>query len=129
MRIYKEFLFDAAHFLPYAADGHPNRRMHGHSFRAVVWLEGKPAAETGLVRHFEDVERELMRVREKLDHRLLNEIEGLEFPTLERIAMWIWDELKTPLPEIARIEIHRASCNEGCVYDGPQAEKNEGRPA
>ena len=99
MRIYKEFFFDAAHFLPYAADGHPNRRMHGHSFRVVVWLAGKPAAETGLVRHFEDVEREVMAVRERLDRAL-----------------------EKPLPEIARVEVHRASCREGCVYDGPDSE-------
>ncbi len=123
MRIYKEFFFDAAHFLPYAAADHPNRRMHGHSFRVVVWLEGAPAPETGLVRHFEDVERELLRVRDKLDHRLLNEIDGLELPTLERIAAWVWRELEAPLPEVARIEIHRESCREGCVYDGPQTEE------
>ncbi|PKQ09876.1 MAG: 6-carboxytetrahydropterin synthase QueD [Alphaproteobacteria bacterium HGW-Alphaproteobacteria-12] len=122
MKIYKEFFFDAAHFLPYAEDGHPNRRMHGHSFRTVVWLKGKPAAQTGLVRHFEDVEGALSSAREKLDHHLLNEIEGLEFPTLERIATWIWHELATTLPEIMRVEVHRASCREGCVYDGPENE-------
>jgi len=122
MRIYKEFFFDAAHFLPYAEEDHPNRRMHGHSFRVVVWLSGKPDVSTGLVRHFEDLEREVMAVREKLDHHLLNEIEGLELPTLEHIAVWIWHELAAPLPEIARVEIHRASCREDCVYDGPEAE-------
>ncbi|WP_339828753.1 6-carboxytetrahydropterin synthase [uncultured Parvibaculum sp.] len=121
-RIYKEFHFDAAHFLPYAEEGHPNRRMHGHSFRVVVWLKGKPAPETGLVRHFEDLEREVMAVREKLDHHLLNEVAGLELPTLERIAAWIWHELAAPLPEIACVEVHRGSCREGCVYDGPQDE-------
>ena len=120
MRIYKEFMFDAAHYLPYAEEGHPNRRMHGHSFRVVVWLEGRPDPATGLVRHFEDVERELTKVRGELDHHLLNEIEGLEFPTLEKISAWIWEKLKGPLPEVSRIEIHRASCNEGCVYDGPE---------
>lgn len=121
MKIYKEFFFDAAHFLPYAEEGHPNRRMHGHSFRVVVWLSGKPAPDTGLVRHFEDVEREVMAVREKLDHHLLNEISGLELPTLEHIAIWIWKALSGPLPEITRVEVHRASCREGCVYDGPVA--------
>ena len=122
MKIYKEFFFDAAHFLPYAEEGHPNRRMHGHSFRVVVWLSGRPSPDTGLVRHFEDVEREVMAVRERLDHHLLNEIAGLELPTLEHIAAWIWKALAGPLPEIARVEVHRASCREGCVYDGPEAE-------
>lgn len=120
MRIYKEFRFDAAHFLPTAPEGHPNRRVHGHSFRAIVWLDGQVSEETGLLRHFEDIESSLGVLRDKLDHRMLNEIEGLENPTLERIAIWMWRELATPLPELARIEIHRASCNEGCVYDGPE---------
>ncbi|MDE1174244.1 MAG: 6-carboxytetrahydropterin synthase [Parvibaculaceae bacterium] len=121
MRIYKEFYFDAAHFLPDAPDGHPNRRMHGHSFRVVIWLEGRPNPATGILRHFEDFERALMAVREELDHHMLNDIEGLEKPTLEHIAVWIWERLKTPLPEIAQVEIHRASCREGCVYTGPEA--------
>jgi 6-pyruvoyltetrahydropterin/6-carboxytetrahydropterin synthase len=120
MRIYKEFHFDAAHYLPTAPEGHPNRRVHGHSFRAIVWLKGSVSEETGLLRHFEEVERALSLLRDKLDHRMLNEIEGLENPTLERIAIWMWRELAAPLPELARIEIHRASCNEGCVYDGPE---------
>lgn len=120
MRIYKEFMFDAAHFLPYAEKGHPNRRMHGHSFRVVVWLNGQPSPETGLVRHFEDVEREVMKTRAKLDHHLLNEIDGLSLPTLEHIAAWIWRDLQGPLPEISRVEVHRTSCHEGCIYDGPE---------
>lgn len=119
MRIYKDFNFDAAHYLPGAPEGHPNRRMHGHSFRVRVWLDGAVSPVTGLVRHFEDFQRALETLRDRLDHHMLNEIEGLENPTLEHIAVWLWDNLKTPLPELARVEIHRASCNEGCVYDGP----------
>jgi 6-pyruvoyltetrahydropterin/6-carboxytetrahydropterin synthase len=119
MRIYKDFLFDAAHFLPGAPEGHPNRRVHGHSFRVRVWLDGAVSPKTGLVRHFEEFQRALDGLRDRLDHHMLNEIEGLENPTLEHIAVWLWKNLQAPLPELARIEIHRASCNEGCVYDGP----------
>lgn len=120
MRIYKEFHFDAAHYLPGAPEGHPNRRVHGHSFRVVVWLDGKVDPSTGTVRHFELFLREIERFHVKVDHHMLNEIEGLENPTLENIAVWLWNEMEDALPELSRIEIHRASCNEGCVYDGPE---------
>jgi 6-pyruvoyltetrahydropterin/6-carboxytetrahydropterin synthase len=118
MRILKQFSFDAAHYLPHAPEGHPNRRLHGHSFRVVVCLDGMPDAETGLIRDFGEVNEELSTVRDELDHRFLNEIEGLEKPTLENITLWLWTRLQTPLPELARIEIHRDSCGEACVYEG-----------
>lgn len=120
MRIYKEFGFEAAHFLPSAPEGHPNSRVHGHSFRAVIWLDGKVDPDTGLVMHFERFLQEIERFRVMLDHRMLNEVEGLEHPTLENITMWLWDRMKPGLPDLARIEIHRPSCHEGCVYDGPE---------
>jgi len=122
MRIYKEFTFDAAHFLPTAPQGHPNSRMHGHSFRVIIWLEGERDPQTGFIRHFAEVQDHVMALREKLDHHVLNEIKGLENPTLETIAGWIWYNLKPALPELARVEIHRPSCQEGCVYDGPEAQ-------
>ncbi|MEQ8745288.1 6-carboxytetrahydropterin synthase [Pyruvatibacter sp.] len=118
MRITKQFSFDAAHFLPHAEDGHPNRRLHGHSFRVIVALDGMPDATTGLIRDFGDVEKVLGEVRGELDHHFLNEIEGLEAPTLENITLWLWARLAPPLPELARIEIHRDSCGESCIYEG-----------
>jgi 6-pyruvoyltetrahydropterin/6-carboxytetrahydropterin synthase len=123
MRVYKDFMFDAAHFLPTAPEGHPNRRMHGHSFRVVIWCEGKRNPETGFVRHFAELDAQVAVLREKLDHHVLNEIKGLENPTLETIVGWIWYNLKPTLPELSRIEIHRPSCHEGCVYDGPEDAK------
>lgn len=119
MRIYKEFTFEAAHFLPSAPAGHPNSRVHGHSFRVRVTVAGEPDAETGLVLHLEDLESALENARDALDHRLLNEVEGLEAPTLERIATWLWDRLHNRLPGLAEIEIARDSCREGCIYRGP----------
>ena len=121
MRIYKQFTFEAAHFLPSAPAGHPNSRIHGHSFRVVVWLDGSPNAETGLIKEFGDLKNELDVVRERLDHRMLNEVPGLPAPTLECISQWIWEQLQPRLPNLARVEIHRDSCGEGCVYDGPEA--------
>ena len=77
MRIYKEFSFEAAHFLPSAPPGHPNARVHGHSFRVRVTLDGEPDETTGVVMHLDDVESAVADAREALDHRFLNEVEGL----------------------------------------------------
>ncbi len=120
MRIYKEFTFEAAHVLPSAPIGHANARVHGHSFRVRVTVDGEPHAETGYVVHFDDVEAALAGVREVLDHRFLNDIEGLEAPTLERIAMWLWDRMHNRLPGLAEIQVARDTCREGCIYRGPR---------
>ena len=119
MRIYKEFLFEAAHYLPSAPPGSPNARLHGHSFRARVSIEGAPAADTGYIFHFDELARAMADARDALDHRLLNEVEGLEAPTLERIAIWLWNRLQNRVPGLAEIAIARDSCHEGCVYAGP----------
>jgi 6-pyruvoyltetrahydropterin/6-carboxytetrahydropterin synthase len=121
MRIYREFLFEAAHYLPSAPPGHPNARIHGHSFRARVWIDGEPNPDTGVVFHFDDLSAALQESQDALDHRMLNEIEGLEAPTLERIALWLWNRLANKVPGLSQIEIHRDSCREGCVYNGPRA--------
>jgi 6-pyruvoyltetrahydropterin/6-carboxytetrahydropterin synthase len=119
MRIYKEFFFEAAHFLPSAPQGHPNARVHGHSFRVRVAVDGEPEKKTGILVHFDDLDDAVADAREALDHRLLNEVEGLQSPTLERLAMWLWDRLHNRLPGLAEIEVARDSCHEGCVYRGP----------
>jgi 6-pyruvoyltetrahydropterin/6-carboxytetrahydropterin synthase len=119
MRIYKEFTFEAAHFLPSAPPGHPNSRVHGHSFRVRVTIDGEPAEPSGLVMHLDDVEAALADAHEALDHRFLNEVVGLSQPTLERITMWLWDRLHNRLPGLAEIEIARDTCREGCIYRGP----------
>ena len=119
MRIYREFKFEAAHYLPSAPPGHPNSRIHGHSFRARVVIDGEPDAETGLVFHFDALSDAIEDSRDALDHRLLNEVDGLASPTLERIAIWLWQRLDNKVPGLAQIEIHRDSCSEGCIYTGP----------
>ncbi len=119
MRIYRDFLFEAAHFLPSAPPGHPNSRIHGHSFRARVWIDGEPNAETGVVFHFDDLSSALTDCKDALDHRMLNDVEGLSAPTLERIAMWIWERIDNRVPGLAQIEVHRDSCHEGVIYNGP----------
>jgi len=120
MRIYKEFSFEAAHFLPSAPPGHPNARVHGHSFRVRVAVDGEPDGMTGILVHFDDLDGAMADARALLDHRMLNEVEGLQSPTLERIAMWLWDRWHNRLSGLAEIEVVRDSCHEGCVYRGPR---------
>jgi 6-pyruvoyltetrahydropterin/6-carboxytetrahydropterin synthase len=116
MSITKEFRFDAAHFLPTAPKGHPNSRMHGHSFAVALTLEAEPDPVKGWIRDFAEVERAIGELRGRLDHHLLNEIEGLELPTLERLARFIFDELRQVLPEIAAVTVRRDSLGEACTY-------------
>lgn len=119
MRIFNEFTFEAAHHLPHVfPDGHVNTRLHGHSFRVRVTLEGKPDKRTGLIADLGQVETAFGTAREKLDHRYLNEIEGLETPTLENIAMWLWRHFYRELPSLAQIGVYRDTCGEGCEYQG-----------
>lgn len=121
MLIFKEFTFEAAHFLPSAEKGTANSRIHGHSFRVRVTLKGAPADDTGLIQHLGVVEEKLKAVHDKLDHRFLNEdVEGLEYPTLEHIALWIWGELHIELPLIYEVSVMRDTCGEGCIYRGSQ---------
>ena len=112
----QEFGFDAAHFL--GAGAAENQRLHGHSFYVEVTLRGEPNATTGTLRDFDEVKAALERVREGLDHRLLNEVEGLGVPTLENLARYIYARAKASLPEVARVKIRRPSYGQACVYEG-----------
>jgi 6-pyruvoyltetrahydropterin/6-carboxytetrahydropterin synthase len=119
MRIYRDFKFEAAHFLPSAAPGTANARVHGHSFRARILIEGEPDPATGYILHFDELTAAIGDTRDALDHRFLNEVEGLSAPTLERIAVWIWNRVSNRVPGLCQVEVHRDSCNEGCIYRGP----------
>jgi 6-pyruvoyltetrahydropterin/6-carboxytetrahydropterin synthase len=116
--IFKEFAFDAAHQLAANVEpGHAYARLHGHSFRVEVHLQGTPGAATGWITDFGEIDRAMRRVQERLDHRYLNEIAGLERPTLERLAKWIFEALAADLPALRRVVIRRGSGGEGCVYE------------
>ncbi len=119
MKIYKEFYIEAAHRLPDAPDGHPNSRVHGHSFRVRITIQGEPDPITGLVMHFGDMSDALDCLRNQLDHHYLNDINGLEKPTLENLTIWIWNKLADKLNGLYEVEIARDSCHEGCIYNGP----------
>lgn len=118
MEIYQDFTFDAAHRFAGAPEGSPYRDLHGHSFTARVVLRGLVDPHTGCIADFGDLETRCNLLRRSLDHKYLNEIEGLKVPSLENIAVWIWNQLKADLPALARVEVRRDSCRHGCVYEG-----------
>lgn len=117
MRIVKSINFDAAHFLPESGDESPYARMHGHSFVLEIAIDGEPDARHGWVVDFGVVTSALYALRERLDHHLLNSIEGLERPTLENICLWAARELKLQLAGLAQVRVSRPSNGEACVLD------------
>lgn len=122
MEIYKDFTFEAAHFLPNVPEGHKCRRLHGHSYRVRITVTGPIQTEAGWVLDFGDIKAALTPILEQLDHWFLNEIEGLENPTCEHIARWIWKRTKPILPQLCRIDISE-TCTSGCSY---AEEENDG---
>jgi len=117
MEIYKEFSFEAAHRLPNVPAGHKCARLHGHSFLVRIVVSGEVGDESGWVMDFGDIKKAFHPIWEQLDHHYLNEVPGLENPTSENIARWIWQRLQPGLPELAGIEI-RETCTSGCIYRG-----------
>jgi 6-pyruvoyltetrahydropterin/6-carboxytetrahydropterin synthase len=107
--IVKTFTFDAAHYLPSMPEGHRYRRLHGHSFQVELALTGTPDAAHGWVQDFDEISTAIEAMRETLDHHCLNDIPGLEQPSLENIAVWIWDRAGAALPALSSVTIRRDS--------------------
>jgi len=117
VEIFKLFTIEAAHRLPNLPPAHKCSRLHGHSFRIEVHVTGPVVEPEGWVQDFGDIASVFRPVFEQLDHRLLNEIPGLENPTSEVLARWIWQRLKPALPGLSSIVI-RETCTSGCIYRG-----------
>ena len=115
--IFKEFGFEAAHRLPNVPPEHKCARLHGHSFRVSVHVDGEVGDESGWVRDFADLASAMAPVLDVLDHSYLNEIEGLGNPTSEVLAAWIWARLAPGLPGLSQVVVWE-SCTAGCVYRG-----------
>ena len=115
--VFKEFVFEAAHRLPHVPEGHKCGRLHGHSFRAQVFVKGEIGTKTGWVLDFADIKRAFGPLYDQLDHVFLNDIEGLENPTSEVLARWIYDRLRPSLPGLSKVVLHE-TCTAGAVYEG-----------
>ena len=116
MEIFRDFTFEAAHRLGGVPEGHKCARLHGHSYQVRVTVSGPVDEQTGWVMDFQAIKDAFAPLHDQLDHRYLNEVDGLGNPTSENLAMWIWSRLAGALP-LAEIMV-RETCTSGCVYRG-----------
>jgi 6-pyruvoyltetrahydropterin/6-carboxytetrahydropterin synthase len=117
VRLSKTFSFEAAHDLPTFPDGHKCRRLHGHSFYFDVIVEGDIEPAKGYLIDYGDIKQAVDPIVKRLDHYYLNDIKGLENPTSEMLAIWLWNQIKPKLPQLAKI-IVRETCTSVCEYEG-----------
>jgi 6-pyruvoyltetrahydropterin/6-carboxytetrahydropterin synthase len=118
MEIFKVFKFDAAHRLPKVGEGHKCSEIHGHSFRIEIHIRGVVNPHSGWVMDFADIDGAFQPLHDQLDHKYLNDIEGLDNPTSENIARWIWRRLHLKLP-LSKIVVQE-SPESGCIYTGEE---------
>jgi len=117
VRLFRELRFEAAHRLPKVPAGHKCARLHGHSFKVELAVYGPVNPETGWLIDFGELDRLWQPLHDQLDHNYINEIEGLENPTSENLARWLWERLKPAVPELERIIVHE-TCDARCEYEG-----------
>jgi 6-pyruvoyltetrahydropterin/6-carboxytetrahydropterin synthase len=117
MELRKTFQIEAAHRLPNVPTGHKCARLHGHSWSIEVAIEGPVGEDTGWVMDYADLKAAFQPIHDRIDHNYLNEIPGLENPTSERLAVWLWNELKPRLPLLSELVIAE-TCTSRCVYRG-----------
>ena len=117
VRLIKQFHFEAAHDLPTFPPDHKCRRLHGHSFRFDVIVEGEVDPEKGYLIDYGDIKKVVDPIVRRLDHYYLNEIVGLSNPTSENLAKWLWDQIKPVLHLLAEIVVHE-TCTSSCQYRG-----------
>ena len=116
-RLERTYHFEAAHFLPRVPSGHKCARMHGHSYSVDVVLEGDIDANLGWVIDFGDLDAHVMPLVDRLDHRVLNELDGLANPTSELLGVWIWNQLAPKVPQLVEIRVAETPTSR-CVYRG-----------
>lgn len=123
--IFKVFHFESAHYLPRVPTAHKCSNMHGHSYSVEIHCRGEVSPEFGWVADFSSLVDAFESLRRRLDHHCLNNIEGLENPTSERLAEWLWERLFPSLPLLSQIVVSETA-NSGCIYNGP-GNKESGR--
>ena len=113
----QQFRIESARFLPHLPESHPCRRIHGHSFRVEISVEGEMDQKMGWLYDHAEIGKATKEIIEKLDHRYLNDIPGLENPTFENLAIWIWNDLKTKCPDLCEVVVHETA-SVRCSYRG-----------
>jgi 6-pyruvoyltetrahydropterin/6-carboxytetrahydropterin synthase len=117
LEIFKEFTFEAAHRLPNVPPGHKCHRLHGHSFRVTLHVQGPVGADSGWIVDFAELTEAFKPIHAQLDHNYLNEVEGLSNPTSENLARWVWQRVRPRLPLLSQVMV-RETCTSGCIYRG-----------
>jgi 6-pyruvoyltetrahydropterin/6-carboxytetrahydropterin synthase len=117
MELFKQFSIEAAHWLPNVPADHKCRRMHGHSFQIQVHVRGPVDPQLGWVMDFAEIKAAFAPVEDEIDHRCLNDVEGLENPTSENLARWLWKRLRPALPLLSKVVVQE-TCTSGCVFVG-----------
>src|SRR5262245_30544723 len=117
--LFKAFIFEASHRLPNVPDGHKCGRLHGHSFRGAIVVRGDVGLPTGWIVGLPVVKRVFQPYFDQLEHNYLNDVAGLDNPTSENLARWIWDRLRSELPGLSKVIVHE-TCSAGAVYEGEQ---------
>ena len=118
VELVKEFRFESAHRLPNVPQGHKCFRMHGHSYRVEILAEGEVDPKMGWLVDFGEVAAIVEPIlKQELDHRVLNDVPGLENPTSEVLAGWLWRRLHSLVPHLAAITVHE-TCTARCTYRG-----------
>jgi|APLow6443716910_1056828.scaffolds.fasta_scaffold146545_2 6-pyruvoyltetrahydropterin/6-carboxytetrahydropterin synthase len=117
VRLVKEYRFEAAHRLTRVSDQHPCGRMHGHSYRVELALEGAVDPAVGWLIDFGEIDGAWVPLKKRLDHAVLNDLPGLDNPTSENLTRWIWDELVTALPMLSRVTLWETA-DARCEYEG-----------
>jgi 6-pyruvoyltetrahydropterin/6-carboxytetrahydropterin synthase len=115
----KTFRFEAAHTLVRSIDSQASARIHGHSYRTVIAVQGEPDQATGMLVDLGALERQLASTRSLLDHRLLDDVDDLGPATLENLSAWIWRQVASVAPGLVRVTVYRDSLDEACSYFGP----------
>jgi 6-pyruvoyltetrahydropterin/6-carboxytetrahydropterin synthase len=113
----RDYHFEAAHRLPRVPATHKCSRVHGHSYHVTVTLSGSIDADMGWLVDLADIDRVIDPVITRLDHTLLNEIPGLENPTSELLAVWLWREIQPRLPGLTEVMVAETPTSR-CVYRG-----------
>lgn len=124
IEICKEFTFESAHRLPNVPEAHKCGRLHGHSFRVEIWIRGPIDPHTGWLMDFADLKATFKPILNRLDHYYLNEIPGLENPTSENLAVWIWNELHPSLSILSKVVVAE-TCTARAVYCGESTTTNK----
>jgi 6-pyruvoyltetrahydropterin/6-carboxytetrahydropterin synthase len=117
MEIFKKYTFDCAHYLPNVSEDHKCKKVHGHTYHLTLYFEGEIDLKYGWIIDFADIKKIVEPTIQLLDHTFLNEIEGLENPTCERMSEWLWNQIKPKISVLSKIKLKETPTS-GAIYKG-----------